>query len=178
MENLKFEPKHNLVACLDESIPETDGYRDMIRFLKRTKYVYAMCAKPVIYARLIKNFWRTAEVIRDDNGVAVVRGNIAREMVLTVSEEVIRHALRIDEDEVGMMDELTMDECKSCFVNMGHPPIFPKSQFYRAKLGKNETAAKIRRANLCLLVSETVCLSSESVSSESVSESAVFFERI
>ncbi|KAK1441059.1 hypothetical protein QVD17_06896 [Tagetes erecta] len=136
MENLKFEPKHNLVACLDESIPETDGYRDMIKFIKRTKYVYAMCAKPAIYARLIKSFWRTAEVIRDDNGVAVVRGNITRDMVLTVSEEAIRNALRIDEDEVGMNDELTMAECQSCFVNMGHPPIFPKSQFYRAKLGK------------------------------------------
>ncbi|KAK1414773.1 hypothetical protein QVD17_30532 [Tagetes erecta] len=136
MENLKFEPKHNLVACLDESIPETDGYRDMIKFIKRTKYVYAMCAKPVIYARLIKSFWRTAEVIREENGVTVVRGNITRDMVLTVSEEAIRNALRIDEDEIGMNDELTMAECQTCFVNMGHPPVFPKSQFYRAKLGK------------------------------------------
>ncbi|KAK1427856.1 hypothetical protein QVD17_16554 [Tagetes erecta] len=136
MENLKFEPKHHLVAVLDESIPETEGYRGMIKFIKRTKYVYAMCAKPVIYARLIKSFWRTAEVIREENGVTVVRGNITRDLVLTVSEEAIRNALRIDEDEVGMNDELTMDECKSCFVNMGHPPIFPKSQFYREKLGK------------------------------------------
>ncbi|KAK1411701.1 hypothetical protein QVD17_38261 [Tagetes erecta] len=136
MENLKFEPKHNLVACLDESLPETDGYRDMIKFIKRTKYVYAICAKPVIYARLIKNFWRTAEVVREENGVTVVRGNITEERVLTVSEDAIRQALRIDEDEVGMMDELTMEECKACFVNMGHPPVFPKSQFYRAKLGK------------------------------------------
>ncbi|KAK1415038.1 hypothetical protein QVD17_30807 [Tagetes erecta] len=135
MENLKFEPKHNLVACLDESIPETDGYRDMIKFIKRTKYVYAICAKPVIYARLIKNFWRTAEVIREENGVTVVRGNISGDMVITVSEEAIRTALRIDEDEIGMNDELTMAECQSCFVNMGHPPVFPKSQFYRAKLG-------------------------------------------
>ncbi|KAK1407868.1 hypothetical protein QVD17_39495 [Tagetes erecta] len=108
----------------------------MIKFIKRTKYVYAMCAKPVIYARLIKSFWRTAEVIREENGVTVVRGNITRDMVLTVSEEAIRHALRIDEDEIGMNDELTMAECQTCFVNMGHPPIFPKSQFYRAKLGK------------------------------------------
>ncbi|KAK1424182.1 hypothetical protein QVD17_19503 [Tagetes erecta] len=136
MENLKFEPKHNLVACLDESIPETEGYRDMMRFIKRTKYVYAMCAKPVIYARLIKSFWRTADVIRDDNDVAVVRGNITRELVLTVSEEAIRTTLRIDDNEVGANDELTMAECQSCFVNMGHPPAFPKSQFYRARLGK------------------------------------------
>ncbi|KAK1427798.1 hypothetical protein QVD17_16493 [Tagetes erecta] len=136
MENLKFEPKHNLVACLDESIPETEGYRDMMKFIKRTKYVYAMCAKPVIYARLIKSFWRTAEVIRNDDGVAVVRGNITKELVLTVSEETIRTALRIDEDEVGANDELTMAECQACFVNMGHPPAFPKSQFYRARLGK------------------------------------------
>ncbi|KAK1441492.1 hypothetical protein QVD17_07424 [Tagetes erecta] len=108
----------------------------MIKFIKRTKYVYAMCAKPVIYARLIKSFWRTAEVIREENGVTVVRGNITRDMVLTVSEEAIRNALRIDEDEIGMNDELTMAECQSCFGNMGHPPVFPKSQFYRAKVGK------------------------------------------
>ncbi|KAK1429976.1 hypothetical protein QVD17_12367 [Tagetes erecta] len=136
MENLKFEPKHNLVACLDESLPETEGYRDMIKFIKRTKYVYAICAKPVIYARLIKSFWRTAEVVREENGVTMVRGHITRDWVLNVTEEAIRQALRIDEDEVGMMDELTMEECKTCFVNMGHPPVFPKSQFYRAKLGR------------------------------------------
>ncbi|KAK1427958.1 hypothetical protein QVD17_16731 [Tagetes erecta] len=136
MENLKFEPKHNLVACLDESIPETEGYRDMMRFIKRTKYVYAMCAKPVIYARLIKSFWRTAEVITNEDGVIVVRGNITKNLQLTVSEQAIRTALRIDEDEVGANDELTVTECQECFVNMGHPPVFPKSQFVRARLGK------------------------------------------
>ncbi|KAK1429909.1 hypothetical protein QVD17_12244 [Tagetes erecta] len=136
MENLKFEPKHNLVACLDEAIPETEGYRDMIRFIKRTKYVYAMCAKPVIYARLIKSFWRTAEVVTYEDGVIVVRGNITRYLQLTVSEESIRTTLRIDDDEVGANDELTTAECQACFVNMGHPPIFPKSQFVRARLGK------------------------------------------
>ncbi|KAK1421825.1 hypothetical protein QVD17_24484 [Tagetes erecta] len=127
MENLKFEPKHNLVACLDESIPETGGYRDMMRFIKRTKYVYAMCAKPVIYARLIKSFWRTAEAVTDEARVTVVRGNITRDLVLTVSEEAIRTALRIDDDEIGAHDELTVAECQACFVNMGHPPVFPKS---------------------------------------------------
>ncbi|KAK1411654.1 hypothetical protein QVD17_38211 [Tagetes erecta] len=136
MENLKFEPKHNLVVCLDESIPETEGYRDMMRFIKRTKYVYAMCAKPVIYAILIKSFWRTAEVVTNEAGVIAVRGNITRELQLTVSEEAIRTALRIDDDEVGANDELTVAECQTCFVNMGHPPVFPKSQFVRARLGK------------------------------------------
>ncbi|KAK1421892.1 hypothetical protein QVD17_24608 [Tagetes erecta] len=136
MNDLKFEPKHNLVAMLDESIPEAEGYRDMIRFLRRTKYVYAMCAKPIVYARLIKSFWRTAEVLTDEAGVTVVRGNITRQLQLTVSEESIRTALRIDEDEIGASDELTTAECQTCFINMGHPPIFPKQQFVRARLGK------------------------------------------
>ncbi|KAK1431935.1 hypothetical protein QVD17_08745 [Tagetes erecta] len=136
MNDLKFEPKHNLVACLDESIPEAEGYIDMIRFLRRTKYVYAMCAKPIVYARRIKSFWRTAEVLTDDAGVSVVRGNITRQLQLTVSEESIRTALRIDDDEIGALDELTTAECQTCFINMGHPPIFPKQQFVRARLGK------------------------------------------
>ncbi|KAK1429942.1 hypothetical protein QVD17_12301 [Tagetes erecta] len=108
----------------------------MIRFIKRTKYVYALCAKPVIYARLIKSFWRTAEVVTDEAGVSVVRGNITRDLELIVSEEAIRTALRIDDDEADANDELTTAECQACFVNMGHPPIFPKSQFVRAQLGK------------------------------------------
>ncbi|KAK1441203.1 hypothetical protein QVD17_07044 [Tagetes erecta] len=107
-----------------------------MRFIKRTKYVYAMCAKPVIYARLIKSFCRTAEVVTNEAGVSVVRGNITRDLVLTVSEEAIRTTLRIDEDEVGANDELTVTECQACFVNMVHPPVFPKSQFVRARLRK------------------------------------------
>ncbi|KAK1419510.1 hypothetical protein QVD17_28682 [Tagetes erecta] len=108
----------------------------MMRFIKRTKYVYAMCAKPVIYARLIKSFWRTTEVVTGEDGVIVVRGNITKNLQLTVSEQAIRTALRIDEDEIGANDELTVAECETCFVNMGHPPVFPKSQFFRARLGK------------------------------------------
>ncbi|KAK1411605.1 hypothetical protein QVD17_38160 [Tagetes erecta] len=136
MNDLKFEPKHNLVAVLDESIPEADGYRDMIRLLRRTKYVYAMCAKPIVYARLIKSFWRTAEVITDEAGVSVVRGNISRHLQITVSEESIRTTLRLDEEEVGAPDEYTTAECQACFMNMGHPPVVPKQQLVRARLGK------------------------------------------
>ncbi|KAK1411636.1 hypothetical protein QVD17_38193 [Tagetes erecta] len=76
----------------------------MIRFLRRMKYVYAMCAKPVVYARLIKSFWRTAEVVTDEAGVSVVRGNITRQLQLTVSEESIRTALRIDDEEIDLLD--------------------------------------------------------------------------
>ncbi|KAK1427966.1 hypothetical protein QVD17_16745 [Tagetes erecta] len=135
MNDLKFEPKHNLVAVLDESILEADGYRDMIRFLKRSKYVYAMCAKPIVYARLIKIFWRTAEVVTDE---AVY--------LLT--------ALRLDEEEVGAPDEYTTAESQACFMNMGHPPIFPKQQFVRARLGKQWKL-------LCYVIQQ--CLSRRSV---------------
>ncbi|KAK1427941.1 hypothetical protein QVD17_16702 [Tagetes erecta] len=68
MNILKYEPKHSIVALLDDSIPEADGYQEMIHFLRRTKYVYAMCAKPIVYARLIKAFWKSAEVITDEAG--------------------------------------------------------------------------------------------------------------
>ncbi|KAK1429791.1 hypothetical protein QVD17_12021 [Tagetes erecta] len=126
MNDLKFEPKHNLVAV----------YRDMIRFLRRTKYVYAMCAKPNVYARLIKCFWRIVEVITNEAGVSVVRGNITRQLQITVSEESIRTALRLDKEEVGAPDEYITAECQACFINMGYPPVFPKQQFVRARLGK------------------------------------------
>ena len=60
MAELKCELKHNVAGYLNEFSPEASGYEEVIRFVLRTKYVYAICAKPVIYAIFIKRFWRTA----------------------------------------------------------------------------------------------------------------------
>jgi len=84
-ENLKYETKHNVVAMLDPTIPEAEGYEEMIRFILRTKYVYAMCAKPIVYKRLIKKFWNTAEILEDDQGQKSIRGHITRQLQITVS---------------------------------------------------------------------------------------------
>ncbi|KAK1411714.1 hypothetical protein QVD17_38274 [Tagetes erecta] len=90
-----------------------------------------------LYSRVMKHsITMQPEVVTDEAGVTVVRGNITRHLQLTVSGESIRTALRIDEEEIGAPDELTTAECQACFINMGHPPIFPKHQFVRARLGK------------------------------------------
>lgn len=68
MANLKFEPKNNVPAFLNEDCDDVVGYEEIIRFLLRKKYVYAMCAKPVIYAILIKRLRRTAEISINDEG--------------------------------------------------------------------------------------------------------------
>jgi len=104
MENrviLKYETKQNVVAMLDPTIPEAEGYEEMIRFLLRTKYVYAMCAKPIVYKRLIKRFWESADILEDDQGRKSIRGNITRQLQITVSEESIREALRLGENDEG-----------------------------------------------------------------------------
>jgi len=80
MENLKYETKHNVVAMFDQTIPEVAGYEEMIRSILRTKYVYAMCAKPIVYMRLIKRFRSTIEVHTDDNGQKSIRGQITRQL--------------------------------------------------------------------------------------------------
>ncbi|KAK1424429.1 hypothetical protein QVD17_19758 [Tagetes erecta] len=59
----------------------------------------------------VTSFLRTTEVITNEAGVSVVRGNITRQLQITVSEESIRTALRFDEEEVGAPDEYTTAEC-------------------------------------------------------------------
>ncbi|KAK1407866.1 hypothetical protein QVD17_39493 [Tagetes erecta] len=102
MENLKYEPKHDMLAMLDDSIPEATGYQQMIIFILRTKYVYAMCVMPKVYMRLIRKFWRTAEVIIEENEPTIIRGSITNQLHVTVSEEIIREALMLGENEEGI----------------------------------------------------------------------------
>ncbi|KAK1434388.1 hypothetical protein QVD17_00128 [Tagetes erecta] len=68
---MKFELKHNVAAYLNEDFVEAAGYEEIISFFLRTKYVYVMRAKLIIYERLIKKFRRIAEVVEDDNGQKV-----------------------------------------------------------------------------------------------------------
>ncbi|KAK1429955.1 hypothetical protein QVD17_12325 [Tagetes erecta] len=56
---------------LDEQLFEAVGYEEIIRFLLKSKYAYAICVKPIICKRLIKRFWRTAQVDTNDEGVKV-----------------------------------------------------------------------------------------------------------
>ncbi|GJZ78350.1 hypothetical protein Tco_0643022, partial [Tanacetum coccineum] len=56
----KFAETHNVVAFLEKS-EESDGFTEIIDFLKASSVSYALTVNPVIYTSYIEQFWATAK---------------------------------------------------------------------------------------------------------------------
>ncbi|GKD72779.1 hypothetical protein Tco_1331061 [Tanacetum coccineum] len=61
MTALKFASSHNMVAFLDKPI-ESDGFEQIVDFLKAHPIKYALTVNPTIYTSCIEQFWTTAKV--------------------------------------------------------------------------------------------------------------------
>ncbi|GKB53042.1 ribonuclease H-like domain-containing protein, partial [Tanacetum coccineum] len=58
----KFAETHNVVAFLEKP-KESDGFAEIIDFLKASSVSYALTVNPVIYASCIEQFWATAKKV-------------------------------------------------------------------------------------------------------------------
>ncbi|GKG03618.1 hypothetical protein Tco_0311254, partial [Tanacetum coccineum] len=63
----KFAEMHNVVAFLEKPI-ESDGFAEIIDFLKASSVHYALTVNLIIYTSCIEQFWATAKV-KTINGV-------------------------------------------------------------------------------------------------------------
>ncbi|GJU41601.1 putative ribonuclease H-like domain-containing protein [Tanacetum coccineum] len=57
----KFAETHNVVAFLEKP-KESDGFAEIIDFLKASSVSYALTMNPVIYTSCIEQFWETAKL--------------------------------------------------------------------------------------------------------------------
>ncbi|GJU51643.1 hypothetical protein Tco_1221198 [Tanacetum coccineum] len=60
MSSPKFAETHNVVAFLEKP-KESDGFTEIIDFLKASSVSYALTVNPVIYTSCIEQFWATAK---------------------------------------------------------------------------------------------------------------------
>ncbi|GJR56781.1 hypothetical protein Tco_1498943 [Tanacetum coccineum] len=58
--NSKFAERHNVVAFLEKPV-ESDGFAEIIDFLKESSFHYALTGNPIIYTSCIEQFWATAK---------------------------------------------------------------------------------------------------------------------
>ncbi|GKD76917.1 ALP1-like protein, partial [Tanacetum coccineum] len=56
---IEFAETHNVVAFLEKP-EESDGFAEIIDFLKASSVSYALTVNPVIYTSCIEQFWATA----------------------------------------------------------------------------------------------------------------------
>ncbi|GKA48978.1 putative ribonuclease H-like domain-containing protein [Tanacetum coccineum] len=92
----KFAETHNVVAFLEKP-EESDGFAEIIDFLKASSVSYALTVNPVIYTSCIEQFWATAKV-QTVNGVRQLQALVDKKRVI-VTESSIRRDLHLDDAE-------------------------------------------------------------------------------
>ncbi|GJV03244.1 hypothetical protein Tco_0721039 [Tanacetum coccineum] len=97
MSTLKFVDTHNMIAFLKKPT-ESDGFEEIVDFLKASSIKYALTVNPTIYTSCIKQFWDTAKA-KTVNGEVQIHAQVDGKKVV-VTESAIRRDLQL-EDATG-----------------------------------------------------------------------------
>ncbi|GJY98916.1 hypothetical protein Tco_0516346 [Tanacetum coccineum] len=118
MSSPKFAETHNVVAFLEKPV-ESDGFVEIIDFLKASSVHYALTVNPIIYTSCIVQFWATAKV-QKVNGVRQLQALVDKKRVI-ITESSIRRDLHLDDAEVFINQQLgDTSTHKNIFVNPFH----------------------------------------------------------
>ncbi|GJV97198.1 putative ribonuclease H-like domain-containing protein, partial [Tanacetum coccineum] len=89
--------KHNMVAFLEKSTGSA-GFHQIIDFIHRSHICYALTKKPEVCVSFIKQFWRTAEILTDENGNVKIHATIDGHS-LSITEGSLRRHLKLDDQD-------------------------------------------------------------------------------
>ncbi|GKD89697.1 hypothetical protein Tco_1365204 [Tanacetum coccineum] len=103
----KFAETHNVVAFLEKP-EESDGFAEIIDFLKASSVHYALTVNPVIYTSCIEQFWATGKV-QTVNRVRQLQALVDKKRVI-VTESSIRRDLHLDDAKEVPQDETEHEE--------------------------------------------------------------------
>ncbi|GJW56637.1 hypothetical protein Tco_0103368 [Tanacetum coccineum] len=123
----KFAERHNVVAFLEKPI-ESDGFVEIIDFLKASSVHYALIVNPIIYTSCIKQFWATAKV-QTVNGVRQLQAIVDKKRVI-ITESSIRCDLHLE--DAGGTDCLPTATIFEELARMGYEKPIQKLTFYKA----------------------------------------------
>ncbi|GJZ81073.1 hypothetical protein Tco_0646067 [Tanacetum coccineum] len=127
MSSPKFAETHNVVAFLEKPV-ESDGFVEIIDFLKASSVHYALTVNPIIYTSCIEQFWATAKV-QTVNGVRQLQALVDKKRVI-VTESSIRRDLHLDDAEgTDCLPTATIFEE---LARMGYEKPSQKLTFYKA----------------------------------------------
>ncbi|GJW97889.1 hypothetical protein Tco_0179697 [Tanacetum coccineum] len=127
MSSPKFAETHNVVAFLEKPI-ESDGFAEIIDFLKASSVHYALTVNPIIYTSCIEQFWATTNV-KMVNGVRQLQALIDKKKMI-ITESSIRSDLHL-EDAEGT-DCLPTTTIFEELAKMGYEKPSQKLTFYKA----------------------------------------------
>ncbi|GKD55991.1 hypothetical protein Tco_1289378 [Tanacetum coccineum] len=107
---------------------ESDGFAEIIDFLKASSVHYALTVNPIIYTSCIEQFWATAKV-QTVNGVRQLQALVDKKRVI-ITESSIRCDLHLE--DAGGTDCLPTTTIFEELARMGYEKPSQKLTFYKA----------------------------------------------
>ncbi|KAI3759041.1 hypothetical protein L6452_06614 [Arctium lappa] len=128
MASMAFIDEHNEIAMLQKP-KQAAGFHQIVDFLKSSHIAHALIVSPTIYIEHQRQFWANATIVAE-NGVQMIKTRIC-DKPLTVTEEVIRISLRLD--DASGITSIPNDELFSNLTRMGYGGPLGVFKFSKAK---------------------------------------------
>ncbi|KAI3771043.1 hypothetical protein L6452_02195 [Arctium lappa] len=128
MASMAFIDEHNEIAMLQKP-KQAAGFHQIVDFLKSSHIAHALTVSPTIYIEHQRQFWANATIVAE-NGVQMIKTRIC-EKPLTVTEDVIRISLRLD--DASGITSISNDELFSSLTRMGYGGPLGVFKFSKAK---------------------------------------------
>ncbi|KAI3757319.1 hypothetical protein L6452_04854 [Arctium lappa] len=128
MASMAFIDEHNEIAMLQKP-KQAAGFHQIVDFLKASHIAYALTVSPSIYIEHQRQFWAHATIVTED-GVQMIKTTVCGKP-LTVTEEVIRISLRLD--DASGITSISNDELFSTLTRMGYGGPLGVFKFLKAK---------------------------------------------
>ncbi|KAI3718137.1 hypothetical protein L6452_18989 [Arctium lappa] len=128
MASMAFIDEHNEIAMLQKP-KQAAGFHQIVDFLKASHIPYALTVSPSIYIEHQRQFWAHATIVTED-GVQMIKTTVCGKP-LTVTEEVIRISLRLD--DASGITSISNDELFSTLTRMGCGGPLGVFKFLKAK---------------------------------------------
>ncbi|KAI3685357.1 hypothetical protein L6452_34599 [Arctium lappa] len=128
MASMAFIDEHNEIAMLQKP-KQAEGFHQIVDFLKTSHIAHALTVAPTIYIEHQRLFWANATIVAE-NGVQMIKTTVCGKP-LTVTEEVIRISLRLD--DASGITTISNDELFSNLTRMGYGGPLGVFKFSKAK---------------------------------------------
>ncbi|GJZ11615.1 hypothetical protein Tco_0546374 [Tanacetum coccineum] len=116
-----------MVAYLEKSTGSA-GFHQIIDFINRSHIHYALTKKPEVCVSFIKQFWRTAEIVTNEDGNVTIHAKVDGHS-LSITEGSIRRHLKLD--DIDGLISLPSSEIFAQLARMGYATDSDKLTFQK-----------------------------------------------
>ncbi|GKC23535.1 putative ribonuclease H-like domain-containing protein [Tanacetum coccineum] len=152
MASLEFCDKHNMVAYLEKS-EGSEGFHQIIDFLTASHIKNALTECPTLYASPIEQFWQTAALSTNEDGVRGITSTIDRKVKVFVSEASIRRHLKLEDSEglktlptAEIFKQLALMGFIQIFLNKRKGMLFPHKKTFPTPTLTQKLFSNMKRA--------------------------------